>query len=262
MQRGIWQRALAFLGAALVVVFLPHVVPRGWVTGDLELIWRGGVTAAWVVVSWGMIRATRQQGLRNVREATAERQGLMHFSIQMLSGSLVIIAVVVVLGIWQVNLTGVALGGALTGVVVGLAAQTTLSNVISGIQLLSLRPMRIGEWVTVRSWMTGVDVSGRIEEINFFYTLLRDGGTRRVVPNAALTVATMAVDESQQADVQLLVLPYRLPPEEAKTLLAPYRTAVVTELRADCYALRVEWPVGDSGHSERCAIVAARLAEA
>ncbi|MDA8346681.1 MAG: mechanosensitive ion channel family protein [Thermaerobacter sp.] len=261
MRSRVWQRVLALIGFGLVVIVLPRVLGASWPGSDAAVLWRGGLTVVWVALSWGLIRSARMAGLRQLREVPIERQGILNIGVQVLSGLLVIVALSVAADIWHVNLTGIAVGGALTGVVVGLAAQSTLGNVFAGVQLLSLRPMRVGEWVTLRSWMTGVDVAGRVEEINFFYTVLREGGVRRVVPNGAVTVATLTVDESQAAGVQQIVLPYRLSPADAKAMLAPYRKADVTELRVDCYVLRVEWMPGESGHTDRCGRVAERLAE-
>ncbi len=259
MRSRVWQRVLALLAFGILVILMPRVA--SWPSGGSALLWRTGLTAAWVALSWGLIRSARSAGLRQLRGVPVERQGLMNIGIQVLSGALVLVSLGIVADIWHVSLAGIALGGALTGVVVGLAAQSTLGSVFAGMQLLALRPLHVGEWVTIRSSMTGVDVAGRVEEINFFYTVLRDGGTRRVIPNAAVTVATLTVDESQAAGVQQIVIPYRLDPDEAKALLAPFRKADVTELRVDCYVLRVEWLPRESGHGARCAALAKRLAQ-
>ncbi len=259
MRRLLWQRAIALLALGVLAALVPRI--PGWPRGDSAVLWRVGLTAVWIALSWTLIRGVRAAGLRQLREQPVERQGMLNIGVQLLSGALVTVTAGVVADIWHVSLTGVALGGALTGVIVGLAAQSTLGNVFAGVQLLSLRPLRVGQWVSLRSWMTGTDVGGRVEEINFFYTVLQEGSVRRVIPNSAVTVATLTVDDTQSCGVQMLALPYRIAPEEAMDLLRPYERAQVTELRVDGYVLRIEWRTGDADQGERCARVAARLKE-
>ena len=262
MRNRVFQLVGAFLLTAFVIVFLPHFLKSVWPDRYPELLWRGGLTAAWAIVSFALVTGIRRAGMRQVRATPEERRTIVHFSLQMLSAGLVIAAFAVVADIWNLSLTGIALGGAVTGVVLGLAAQSTLGNVIAGAMLLSLRPMRIGEWVTLRSWMSGgVDVTGRIEEINFFYTVLRENGVRRVVPNSAVTVSQIAVDECQEGFTQSLTLPLRLPPEAALAILAPYRGAEVVDVRQDAYVLRIAWTGDRESRAERLQRLATLLCE-
>jgi len=70
-------------------------------------------------------------------------------------------------------------------VVVGLAAQSTLSNLVSGISLVLYRPFRIGDRVQVAA-PTGTEI-GVVESIDLGYTTFRTADGRRVViPNATL----------------------------------------------------------------------------
>lgn len=74
-------------------------------------------------------------------------------------------------------------------VVVGLAAQSTLSNLVSGISLVLYRPFRIGDRVQVTA-PTGPEI-GVVESIDLGYTTLRTAdGRRLVLPNA--TIASQA----------------------------------------------------------------------
>jgi len=74
-------------------------------------------------------------------------------------------------------------------VVVGLAAQSTLSNLVSGISLVLYRPFRIGERVQV-SAPTGTEI-GMVESIDLGYTTLRTvDGRRLVIPNATIASQT------------------------------------------------------------------------
>lgn len=70
-------------------------------------------------------------------------------------------------------------------IVIGLAAQNTLGNVIAGISLLLYRPFLVGDQVQV-SAPTGLEV-GVVESITLGYTTLKTYDNRRVVvPNSAM----------------------------------------------------------------------------
>ena len=55
-----------------------------------------------------------------------------------------VIVTFAVLSALKVNLAGLLLGGALTGVVIGIAAQQTLGNFFAGLVLLMIRPFAVG----------------------------------------------------------------------------------------------------------------------
>ncbi len=82
---------------------------------------------------------------------------------------------------------GAVLGSAaVIGLVVGLAAQSTLSNFIAGLLIAFTQPLRIGDRVEVGGG------SGIVEEIDLTYTIIRlDDGTRLVIPNAKLAADTI-----------------------------------------------------------------------
>ncbi len=70
-------------------------------------------------------------------------------------------------------------------IVIGLAAQNTLGNVIAGISLLLYRPFIVGDRVQV-SAPTGLEI-GVVENITLGYTTLKTYDNRRVVvPNSAM----------------------------------------------------------------------------
>jgi small conductance mechanosensitive channel len=74
-------------------------------------------------------------------------------------------------------------------VVLGMAAQNTLGNLIAGISLLLYRPFSIGDWVQVNS-PNGVE-SGEVESLNLGYTILRTSDNRRIViPNSTMASQT------------------------------------------------------------------------
>jgi small-conductance mechanosensitive channel len=74
-------------------------------------------------------------------------------------------------------------------VVVGLAAQSTLGNLISGISLVLYRPFKLGDQLQVPV-PTGTE-TGVVESINLGYTVLRTADERRlVIPNSTMASQT------------------------------------------------------------------------
>jgi len=74
-------------------------------------------------------------------------------------------------------------------VVVGLAAQNTLGNLVAGISLLLYRPFSLGDRLQVTA-PTGLE-TGTVESLTLGYTLLRTDDNRRVViPNSIMASQT------------------------------------------------------------------------
>ena len=70
-------------------------------------------------------------------------------------------------------------GAGFAGIVVGLAAQNTLGNIISGVSLAVFRPFRVGDRVNV------MNEYGKITDITLRHTILRTWDNRRVIiPNS------------------------------------------------------------------------------
>ena len=81
---------------------------------------------------------------------------------------------------------GVLASTAIVGLILGLAAQKTLSNFVAGILIAVAQPFRLGDLITVD------DQSGRVEEIGLTYTFIRlTDGARLVVPNDTLASDTI-----------------------------------------------------------------------
>jgi small-conductance mechanosensitive channel len=100
----------------------------------------------------------------------------------------VAVAVVFVAGmvLWQFQATkdyasAVFASTAVVAVVIGLAAQGTLSNVVAGIVLAFSQPIRLGDRVSIDG------LEGVVEELGLSYSRLRsDDGTSIEFPNALL----------------------------------------------------------------------------
>ncbi|WP_412538856.1 mechanosensitive ion channel family protein [Longispora sp. K20-0274] len=80
-----------------------------------------------------------------------------------------LIALLTALGLMSVPIGQLLLGGALTGVVVGIAGQQTLANLFAGIVLLVARPFRVGQVVRLSSGALGGELDGTVTEIGLAY---------------------------------------------------------------------------------------------
>ncbi|MBD8475986.1 mechanosensitive ion channel family protein [Pseudomonas sp. CFBP 8770] len=73
-----------------------------------------------------------------------------------------------------------AIGGATLAI--GLALQGSLANFAGGVLILLFRPFRIGDWIEAQG------VSGTVDSIQIFHTVLRTGDNRTVIlPNGNLS---------------------------------------------------------------------------
>jgi small conductance mechanosensitive channel len=102
-----------------------------------------------------------------------------------------LVVVIVALRLMDVETRAIALGGALTAVVLGLAAQSTLGNVIAGMVLLSSRPFRVGERVRLQGGSLGNVVEGTVGSVGLVYTTIARGNGTLLIPNNAALSATV-----------------------------------------------------------------------
>jgi small conductance mechanosensitive channel len=80
-------------------------------------------------------------------------------------------------------------GVSVISVIMGLAAQNTLGNLIAGISLILYRPFKVGDRLQITA-PTGLE-TGTVESLNLGYTVLKTDDNRRVVvPNSAMASQT------------------------------------------------------------------------
>ena len=107
-----------------------------------------------------------------------------------------LVAVLIALRVAGLGPRTLALGGAFTAVVVGLAAQQTLGNLFAGMVLLSARPFRVGERVSCRAAALAGTVEGVVSSLGLLYTTLASGDDSIMVPNSVvLNVAIVPLRE-------------------------------------------------------------------
>jgi small conductance mechanosensitive channel len=134
------------------------------------------LVAGWLIANW-IARAARV-GLDQVPHFDPTLKPLIT---NLLRYGIFAFAIISVLNLFGVQTTSViALLGA-AGIAIGLALQGTLSNVASGVMLLLLRPLRVGEAVTIG------DNKGRVREVGLFRSIIvTDDGCFVSIPNAII----------------------------------------------------------------------------
>lgn len=97
---------------------------------------------------------------------------------------LLVVAVLAVLQVFNVPVSSAfaVLGAA--GLAIGLALKDSLSNVASGVGLVTLRPFKVGDVVTI------ADMTGKVESVSIFQTVLRGADNQTItLPNSLITTA-------------------------------------------------------------------------
>lgn len=97
----------------------------------------------------------------------------------------------------------IAVGGAFTAVIFGLAAQQTLGNLIAGTVLLSARPFRVGDRVRLQGGGLAGNVEGVVSSLGLLYTTLASGEDSIMVPNSVvLNSAVTPLREPDSVDLR------------------------------------------------------------
>jgi small conductance mechanosensitive channel len=141
-----------------------------------------------------------------------------------------------------------AVGGAFTAVIFGLAAQQTLGNLIAGTVLLSARPFRVGDRVRLQGGQLAGQIEGVVSSLGLLYTTFASGEDSIMVPNSAvLSVAVIPLREPQGVDLRAR-LPADVAPSEVQALIqekvqTPMRDVpriLLEELDGDDVVVRIQ----------------------
>jgi small conductance mechanosensitive channel len=139
--------------------------------------------------------------------------------------------------------TALLAGASVASVVLGLAAQSTLGNLVAGIAITIYRPFRLGDTLQVTA-PTGTEI-GTVEQISLGYTKLRTFDGRQVVlPNsvAASQIAINLGSASTPAPLTLAIRVSRQTDVEAacREALRTARATVDDSQVLGCFLTRIE----------------------
>ncbi len=143
------------------------------------------VLVAGVIAVRAVARGVRKTFVIQIGDA---RGAGVSFLVTMIGYLLVIISVLSTLG---TNPGGLLLGGAITGVVIGIAAQQTLGNLFAGIVLLVNRPFTVGEHIVMRSGPLGGEYEGRVTDMTLFYVRIETENGPVLLPNSGVLASSI-----------------------------------------------------------------------
>jgi len=201
LQTGTPKRALGGLLIALLLIAGTLVVyghRREWLPGYGQWVQAGTVavlvSVGSIAVHW-LVRVFSPRLFRRLDPATA---GTLGFLIRLFAMSLVVIIALRLAGVKAATL---ALGGTITAVVLGLAAQQSLGGIFAGVVLQSTRPFRVGERVRLVGGFLAGSLEGTVSSLGLFYTTLAQGADRIQIPNSVMiNLAVVPLREPDKVD--------------------------------------------------------------
>ena len=146
---------------------------------------------------------------------------LLIFFAKIIKAVIVIIAVLIVLGEFGVNINGLITGVGLGGLTFALAAQDTASNIFGGLVIISDKPFAVGDWIQTAS------IEGTVEDISFRSTRIRTfDDALLVVPNSTLSSASITNwSKMNKRKVKFNIgLTYNTAPSQVKNIIADIET--------------------------------------
>ena len=201
------------LPLAVLFVFLTRLLEIERESVPVRLV----ETALWVSVVYAVLLVFNVLVFENAaRESWRSRAPkLFQDLIRLL---LVVIGAAIVLSVvWRQDLGGLIAALGVGSIVLGLALQETLGNLMSGIALFFERPFTVGDWISVGG------KSGQVVQISWRSVHLRTAQHNLLVlPNSALGRETIT-NYSQPTDQQMLQLSFSFgldaPPNRVKAML-------------------------------------------
>jgi small conductance mechanosensitive channel len=232
--------ALVVLAATMVVYYeRRHIAPGygEWIRiGTVAVL----VIAGTAATHW-LSRALSPRLNRRLDPATAGTAG---FVIRLLAiGAVVIFA----LRIAGVTASTLAVGGAFTAVLLGLAAQQAIGGIFAGIVLQSTRPFRVGERIRLVGGALAGSLEGTVSSLGLFYTTLSQGADRLLVPNSVLlNLVVVPLREPDKVDVKARfpsdASPHQIEQRLLRAITVPTRyrpNVALEEIDQDGVVLRV-----------------------
>lgn len=161
-------------------------------TENKDYFVNGGVSVLVLAGTWLVYRGAKHavdrfSRRRNLAEADPGAETRLRMIVRLMEVALFFVAVGVVFWIMDVSaLKRVAVGmfasAGIAGIGIGFAAQATLANLVSGVIIAFVQPIRLGDSVLVEGEF------GTVESIGLFYTNIRTWDNRRLVlPNKLLS---------------------------------------------------------------------------
>ncbi len=255
---GFYLGEIVVMSAGIITVLVAFAHRRELLPGS-DLTARILTMVILIILGWLLARALgRGLGPPLLRRLDPGTAGTVGFLLRLFTFAVVTVVALRVAGL---DASTLAAGGAFTAVIVGLAAQQTLGNLIAGLVLQTTRPFRAGERVRFINGMFAGPIEGVVAQMGLLHTTLLNGGDRMVVPNREiLAAAIQPLHEPDRVEVRTR-FPVAMGPSRVQTLLdeqitTPLRQAthiVLEGIDGDEVLLRIHATPLDSNDGGRLA---------
>jgi len=207
--RAVKEKTRPWWSIIALVLAIASAITSAWAHSSFETYFRSDhvpyqIIAAASAAAFCVFGSLATYGLsRKARSILEPRVGTAHAAVVqyflVLIGAFTTLAIT--LALFHVPVSQLLLGGVLTSVVVGIAAQQSLSNVFAGMVLLLARPFRVGDPIVLRAGSLGGELTGTVTEIGITYVRLDTGSCVVSVPNSQVLNAVVG-PQPQQAEPQ------------------------------------------------------------
>lgn len=162
-----------------------------------------------------LIKWTRKLTNKALTKGHADK-GVITFLDSFVKFGMYAILIVIILGMFGVEMTSIAAVLASAGVAIGLALQGSLSNLAGGVLILLLKPFVVGDYIVTGGY------EGTVTEVQLFYTKLTTVDNKVVVlPNGSLSngsVVNVSAMDKRRVDV-VVGITYDTDLQKAKDVL-------------------------------------------
>jgi small conductance mechanosensitive channel len=139
--------------------------------------------------------------------------------------------------------TALLAGASIASVVIGLAAQSTLGNLVAGISITIYRPFRLGDTIQVAA-PTGTEI-GVVEMLSLGYTTLRTADGRFIVVPNALAASQVSINLSSTYSPWPLTIVIRVNRDADLDAVQKLAVTVANEIAGEkavggCFLTKVE----------------------
>lgn len=172
-------------------------VSEAWLPVLLEYSGKLTLALLTLLIGWWLINVLtgRVGSLMQHRRVDRTLQGFIGSLANIILKVLLMVSVASMIGISTTSFVA-AIGAA--GLAIGLALQGSLANFAGGVLILLFRPFKVGDFIEAQG------VSGTVDHIQIFHTVLRTGDNKTViVPNGSLSNGIIT-NYSKQANRQVL----------------------------------------------------------
>ncbi|WP_236213835.1 mechanosensitive ion channel family protein [Metapseudomonas otitidis] len=164
---------------------------EAWLPVILEYSGKVALALVTLLVGWWLINllTNRVSALLSMRRVDLTLHRFISNLANIALKVLLLVSVASMIGIETTSFIA-AIGAA--GLAIGLALQGSLANFAGGVLILFFRPFKVGDFIEAQG------ISGTVDSIQIFHTVLRTGDNRTViVPNGALSNGIITNTSSQ-----------------------------------------------------------------